>query len=353
MPDALQSLPRSLLMPRCFAVIPNNVNNGDYCDLFESYYCASEGCCDGLCISQYQAYYQCVADQFSLGCGALSCVEPTPAPEPPKETPCFSATSTVQVLGQGLVEMQHLELGDQVLTGSPNEYKYQPVYAFGHLNKEALGTFYAIATKGRKMRLEMTGEHLVFLAGKPNPVRADSLHVGDVLLSIHGPSVITAIDVVKKKGLFNPLTADGNLVVNEIAVSTYVALQVNHPEHFQVVFDKRGDYRINLASHQNFAHLYLAPFRTLCMGMSSGLCRALDAEGIPFYISSGMKLVHWVGEQNVLVQMVFLFVTIPICLFLLAMEKLFGASVAPLAVFALVLLSKRVPALIWQKSKVA
>jgi Hint module len=257
----------------------------------------------------------------------------------------------VNVLGQGPVQMQDLQLGDQVLTGSPGNYKYQPLYAFGHLNKEALGAFYAIATNGNKTPLEMTGEHLVYLAGKPNPVRADSLQVGDVLLSIHGPTEITDINIVKKQGLFNPLTADGRLVVDEITVSTYIALQEDNLEHFQVVLDKRGDYKINLAPHQSFVHLYLTPFCMLCMGISSQLCQALDAEGIPFYISFGMKFVRWVREQNVLVQFVFFLVTIPILVSLLVMEKLVGSSGAPLAVFALVLLAKK--AFVVQKQKVA
>ena len=33
--------------------------------------------------------------------------------------------------------------------------------------------------------LEMSGEHLVFVAGKANPVRADSIQVGDVLHPDH------------------------------------------------------------------------------------------------------------------------------------------------------------------------
>jgi Hint module len=354
-------------MTRCYAVIPAptvpvpaDVTPDDYCDIYKGFYCASEGCCDGKCTDKYQAYYRCFADYMVSNMDPAGECEEFDCEDPPDDGGgggggggCFSATSPVQVLGQGLVQMQHLQLGDQVLTGSPDNYKYQPVYAFGHLNKEAIGTFYGIALKGGEMPLEMTGEHLVYLAGKPNPVRADSLQVGDVLVSIHGPSEITSIDVVEKKGLFHPLTADGRLVVNEIAVSTYIALQEKNPEHFQIAFDKRGYYKINLASHQTFVHLYLTPFRMLCMGMSSQLCQVLDAQGIPIYISSGMKLVHWVGEQNVLVQMVFLFVTIPIFVLLLAMEKLVGASVAPLAIFALVLVSKEVPALIWrQKPKV-
>jgi hypothetical protein len=43
-----------------------------------------------------------------------------------------------------------------------------------------------------------------------------------------------------------------------------------------------------------------------------------------------MKVVRWVGEQNVLVQFVFFLATIPILVSLLVMEKLVGSSVAAL-----------------------
>ena len=247
--------------------------------------------------------------------------------------------------------MQDLQVGDLVLTGRPGHFTYQPMYAFGHLNKDVLADFYAIKTKGNKAPLEMTGEHLVYLANKNNPVRADSLNVGDVLLGIKGSTEITAIKMVKKRGLYNPLVADGTLVVNDIAVSTYIALQKTNQEHFQVNFGE--DYQINLLPHQSFVHLYLTPFRMLCMGVSSWFFQAVDEEGIPYYISLGMKLVNWVGAQNVLVQLVFLLVTLPLCVALLAVEKLVGSSVAPLAIFAMVvLLSKKAPSLTMRKQKV-
>ena len=319
-----------------FAAIPLAINKDDFCEVISTNYCLVDGCCGNACTSQYQAYFQCVAD--TLGpCGAISCSTGGGGGG------CFSATSTVQVLGQGSVEMQDLHVGDQVLTGSPGNFKYQRVYALGHLNKEALSTFYSISTKGSRMPLEMTGEHLVYLAGKHNPVRADSLVVGDILLSTHGQAVITSIGTVKKHGLFNPLTADGHLIVNDISVSTYIALQNNDQEYFQVVVDKKGDNKISLMSHQKFVHLYLAPFRMLCMGISSQLCGAVDADGIPLYISYGMKLVHHIGERNVFVQLVFLLVTFPIYLFFLAMEKLVGSAVAPLAIFTAAFLAMKGP----------
>jgi hypothetical protein len=61
-------------------------------------------------------------------------------------------------------------------------------------------------------------------------------------LSTYGTVEITAIEmVVKKRDLYNPLTADGSFMANDIAVSTYIAFQDSNQEHYQVVFGTGRD----------------------------------------------------------------------------------------------------------------
>ena len=324
------------------------------CEDVKTIHCSMNLCCGDQCTAELQAVIQCYSTNvFSCGPGPISCTPvqpPVPAPVPAPTVPvpaptssgggtCFSGESTVQVLGQGAVQMKDLQVGDLVMTGSPGHFKYQPVYAFGHLNKAVLADFYAIKTDSNNVPLEMTGEHLVYLAKKHNPVRADSLQVGDVLLSINGHTTITSIEMVTKCGLYNPLVADGRLVVNDIAASTYIALQGTNQEHYHVIVG--GEYKVNLMSHQSFVHLYLAPFRMFCMGVSSQVCQALDREGIPYYISAGMNLVHWIGTQNVVVQLFFLLVTLPLLVVLLMVEKLVGSSSAPLAILVTISLASK------------
>ena len=267
-------------------------------------------------------------------CGGVSaCVSPPGAS-------CFSATSTVHVLGQGSVKMQDLKVGDEVLTGSPGSFRYQPIFAFGHQNQDALAEFYAITVKDSKVPLEMTGEHLVYLAGKHHPVRAHTLQVGDSLVSTEGPVEISDIKTVVKRGLYNPLTADGRLIVNGVAVSTYIALQKSNHEHYELGFG--SGIKLNFVSHQTLAHLYLTPFRMVCLGVSSQLCQAHDVEGIPYYISVGMKILQWVGAQHMMVQLIFFLISMPIFATLLAMEMMFGSYAALLAIYGIVLVSKNI-----------
>ena len=81
--------------------------------------------------------------------------------------------------------MKDLKIGDYVLTDADH---YEPVFTFGHVDRERPTDFVSIETVPRNAKrstdhrpLEMTGQHLVFLHGKANPVRADSVKVGDIL----------------------------------------------------------------------------------------------------------------------------------------------------------------------------
>ena len=89
----------------------------------------------------------------------------------------------------------------------------------------------------------------------------------------------------------------------------------------------------------------------LRMGIFSQVCQVLDGGGIPYYISAGMKLVHWVGAQNVLVQLLFLLVTLPLFVVFLMVEKLVGSSVATLAIFVATLLAVKSSKMVMPKQK--
>ena len=71
----------------------------------------------------------------------------------------------------------------------------------------------------------MTGQHLVFVDGKTNPVRADSIQVGDRLQAETSNAVVKKIMLVTRNGIYNPLTSSGTIQVNGIAASSYIAFQ--------------------------------------------------------------------------------------------------------------------------------
>lgn len=244
---------------------------------------------------------------------------------------CFSASSTVQVMGKGTVPISHLKIGDLVLTGDSHS-KYSPVYAFGHHSDDTNAEFHELTTlkDGRTQSIEMTGEHLVFLQDKINPIRADSVQVGDVLLGPDGSGApVVAVAVVKKTGLYAPMTSCGSLLVNGIVCSTYIALQDTHNEYMQIVVGREPMKQLNVLPHGMLAHVYTAPFRLVCMGVSPTLCQSYNAAGIPHCFAMGMKIGKIVQQQIPIVQLLLFLVTVPIVTTLFVAEQAFGAFIAP------------------------
>merc|ERR1711897_101496 len=114
---------------------------------------------------------------------------------------CFSGDMEVVVQGKGPVPMEALQVGDYVKIG--NGEAYEQVYAFGHRVPERYTEFVQIHTN-KGAPLEMTGEHLVFVDGKTNPVRADSIEVWDVLKAEDKHAVVEKIEFVTRNGIYNP-----------------------------------------------------------------------------------------------------------------------------------------------------
>jgi hypothetical protein len=207
---------------------------------------------------------------------------------------CFSEASTVQMLGKGTVPMQDIHVGDRILTG---QQKYQAVYALGHYNPSKPAEFVQIQTSGENSAnvLEMTGDHLVFVQGKMNPVRADSIKVGDVLQGStmdESNKAVINVGTIQRNGLYAPLTMDGTLLVDGIKVSSYIGMQEGTSEYLEL----QGGIRV--MSLHSFVHTTLAPLRLLCMGVSSKFCKSYTEEGIQTYVAHGIKLCQWLDHLN-------------------------------------------------------
>ncbi|CAB9498878.1 Desert hedgehog protein [Seminavis robusta] len=247
----------------------------------------------------------------------------------PSSTPassCFPEVATAQVKGTGPVAMKNLQLGDLVLTTTGNEDAYyEKIYAFGHYSPKTEAAFVQLVTDDST--LEMTGEHLVFVANKVNPVRADSIQVGDIL---QPAAKVAEINTVHRKGLYAPLTASGRLVVDDILASSYISLQDEQAEFVAV-----GSVTTGISQHW-FVHLMLSPFRTMCSGMmgskNSDWCHAYNDDGLPHFIGTGMDFQHWVENQNVALQWMLLGTVLMIAGVCMFVENLFGVlAVIPTA----------------------
>merc|ERR1712207_137441 len=123
--------------------------------------------------------------------------------------------------------MEALQVGDYVKIG--NGEVHEQVYAFGRRDPQRFTEFVQLHTK-TGTPLEMTGEHLVFVDGKTNPVRADSIKVGDVLKAEDKNAVVEKIELVTRNGIYNPLTSSGTIQVNGITASNYISFQKQNKE---------------------------------------------------------------------------------------------------------------------------
>jgi len=168
---------------------------------------------------------------------------------------------------------------------------------------------------------------MVYLHGKQNPVRADSLNVGDVLRGDHYTGLtVTKISKVKRREQYAPLTPHGTIVVDGIVASSYISLQEQAREHIEL-----GERGFEVAISQRvMVHMFLSPLRMYCLGLSSELCHTYDDDGLPPWVALGLKLADWGNTQHVLVQLfglvLFFLVLAPFVL----IEDLAGPELGPI-----------------------
>ena len=232
---------------------------------------------------------------------------------------CFSEISTVQVRATGSVAMKDLRVGDYVLT---NSNKYEEVYAFAHFHPSKPTSFLQIHSENTDRPLEVTGDHLVFLQGKNEPIPSQAIKVGDVLQvqrgTSHVGSTVTKITSVERKGIYAPLTSGGTLLVDGVVVSSYIYLKENK----------------SYISHQQLAQLAFSPYRMLCKGISSKFCEtsSYNEDGMPYYVQYGLEILRWVLHGNFVKRMVGITVVVLFLGCCQLAEGIFGAY-APLVAF--------------------
>lgn len=247
---------------------------------------------------------------------------------------CFSERATVELRGhKAPVSIRDLQVGDQVLTA---DNRYSPVYAFGHRNLRKEASFVRLET--REKTLELTGDHLVFLNGKKNPVRADTIQENDVLRGKHAGLKVFSVKHVDREGVYAPFTPDGTLVVNGILASSYVSFDPTSKENVNL---RNG---MGIISHQAFAHMGLSPFRLLCQGMpvtfSANICQVNDDDdGLPLYVSVAIALMRRFQRcQSMFIQSILLTCIFAVTGSCFLFESIVGAEYAPIAVLVLVVI---------------
>jgi hypothetical protein len=141
-------------------------------------------------------------------------------------------------------------------------YKYSPVYSFGHRAPKIKAEFLQIVLKQSKTHkpLEITSDHMLYRlddAGKKAIlIPARSVKAGDKLITAttDGSSFaeVQAVHKVTRMGIYAPLTETGDIVVNDIIASNYVAIPLELPQHLS--FDQQWWIQ----------HMACTPYRWYC-----------------------------------------------------------------------------------------
>jgi hedgehog protein len=147
---------------------------------------------------------------------------------------CFPAAATVTTRA-GPRRMDELRVGDAVLAArADGSLEFQEVYFFGHRDAAADAAFVRLELEGGAS-LTLTPDHFVPVlpagagagAGKERMTYARDVRPGDVLMVASGagvalrPARVAAAAAVAGKGLFNPYTLGGTVVVDGVLASAH------------------------------------------------------------------------------------------------------------------------------------
>jgi len=135
--------------------------------------------------------------------------------------------------------MDSLSIGDYVKAADGS---FSRVYSFSHINRKTETSFLQLFATGLDRPLEIFRDHYLYVGRKV--VRAGDVKVGDEL---DKHSTVTAINTVKRRGYYNPLTESGDILVSGARASNYVHRLEVSPEMQALA-----------------SHAALAPLRLIC-----------------------------------------------------------------------------------------
>lgn len=97
---------------------------------------------------------------------------------------------------------------------------YSPVFLFTHRSElQRTNDYVRIMTQGNHS-LVVTGTHLIYVNGGLAPAKRTM--IGDRVLTLSGWKSVTALHLnVHARGLYNPQTLHGNIIVDGFVVSTF------------------------------------------------------------------------------------------------------------------------------------
>lgn len=154
---------------------------------------------------------------------------------------CFLASALVRLENGSRKRMDELAIGDRVMVG-PGDFS--DVFAFTHRDRNVESEFVVLQLHGGRTFKSSPG-HFLFVNGELK--HAAAVRVGDSLTCVGAEETaschVLSVRRSVERGLYNPQTISGSIVVDSILASTYTTAVIPAAAH-GLLFGLRAWYRM-------------------------------------------------------------------------------------------------------------
>lgn len=161
-------------------------------------------------------------------------------PKKQRRHSCFPANQLVMLENGNQIHLHQLKTNHRVRTASTNittDLSSSPIFLFTHRDHNTISQFIKLSyidkndvhqsNKTNLSTLSLSPEHYIYRYIHNQPLRlvlANQIQIGDMLMGFDGlPRQVETISNVYERGLYNPHSMDGNLIVGGILVSCYTS----------------------------------------------------------------------------------------------------------------------------------
>lgn len=147
---------------------------------------------------------------------SIESILPEASPTTSEGAVCFPADGVVTVSSGEVIPIEELQIGDNVAIGRG---VFSQVFGFSHYDATSVSTF-VVAETASGHSLRATPGHYVYVNGQIKPMRG--IKKGDTLTLDDGSStVVVQVNLKRLRGLYNPQTAHGDIVVDGVLATTF------------------------------------------------------------------------------------------------------------------------------------
>lgn len=147
---------------------------------------------------------------------------------------CFPGSALATLESGKEVPMSELKIGDKVLVvdSTTGATTFSDIYFFGHRNPEIVSNFYTVTTESG-VSLQLSPEHYMYVSesGCNDPItkattlspKLAKIGMGAWTKTSEGMKCSPIVDIRQgeEKGLYNPFTLNGSIIVNNVYASSY------------------------------------------------------------------------------------------------------------------------------------